>query len=76
LAQSFVYCRRGVYTKTFKGTSRKEYIHKDDKPIEFWFSIIFHMVMGMAMIVLGFWLQEDIPVVNHWYTEIRAMLPF
>nr|DAV16129.1 MAG TPA: hypothetical protein [Caudoviricetes sp.] len=34
------------------------------------------MVMGMAMIVLGFWLLEDIPVVNHWHTEIRAMLPF
>ncbi|WP_312627367.1 DUF2542 family protein [Scandinavium sp.] len=76
LAQSFIYCRRGVYTKTFKGTSRKEYIHKDDKPIEFWFSIIFHLVMGIVMIVLGFWLLEEIPAVNHWFSEIRAMLPF
>ena len=76
LAQSFVYWRRGVYTKTFKGTSRKEYIHKDDKPIEFWFSIIFHLVMGMAMIILGFWLLEGIPMVNHWYAEIRTILPF
>ncbi len=76
LAQSFVYCRRGIYTKTFKGTSRKEYIQVDEKPIEFWFSIIFHMVMGMAMIALGFWLLEDISVVSHWYAETRAMLPF
>ncbi|EMQ0961428.1 hypothetical protein RY975_001004 [Citrobacter braakii] len=76
LVQSFVYCRRGVYTKTFKGTLRKEYIHVDEKPIEFWFSIIFHMVMGMAMIVLGFWFLDDLPAFHGWYTEIRAMLPF
>jgi hypothetical protein len=48
----------------------------DEKPIEFWFSIIFHMVMGMAMIILGFWLLDGIPIVSHWYAEIRAMLPF
>ena len=76
LVESFVYCRRGVYIKTFKGTSRKEYINVDEKPVEFWFNIIFHMVMGMAMIILGFWLIEDIPVVNHWYAEVRALLPF
>ncbi|MDI3450551.1 hypothetical protein QLG09_17040 [Enterobacter sp. V89_11] len=48
----------------------------DEKPIEFWFSIIFHMVMGMAMIVLGFWFLDDLPAFHSWYTEICAMLPF
>ncbi|WP_333896597.1 DUF2542 family protein [Mixta calida] len=76
LVQSFIYMRRGIYTKTFKGTSRKEYIHKDAKPIEYWFSVIAHLGMSIMMIGLGFWFLEDIPAVNHWYNEVHAMLSF
>lgn len=73
LVQSFAYLRRGIYTKTFKGTSRKEYIRKDEKPIEYWFSVIFHFGISFVMIGVGFWLLEDIPAVEHWYGEIRAI---
>jgi hypothetical protein len=68
--------RRGVYTKTFKGTTRKEYIHKDSKPIEYWFSVIAQMIIGVVMIGLGFWLLDDLPAFHNWRTEINAMLPF
>lgn len=76
LAQSFGYLRKGIYTKTFKGTSRKEYIHKDARPIEYWFSIIFEFGASFMLIGVGLWLLRDIPAVNEWYAEIRAMLPY
>lgn len=76
LVQSFGYLRKGIYTKTFKGTSRKEYIHKDARPFEYWFSIIFEFGASFLLIGEGFWLLRDIPAVNEWYAEIRAMLPY
>ncbi|AWC85802.1 MULTISPECIES: hypothetical protein [Enterobacter cloacae complex] len=74
--QSIIFLRRGVYTKTFKGTTRKEYIHKDSKPIEYWFSVIAQMIIGVVMIGFGFWLLDDLPAFHNWHTEIREMLPF
>ncbi|MDD9244910.1 hypothetical protein V1605_16245 [Enterobacter soli] len=71
---SIIYMRRGIYTKSFKGTRRKEYIHKDDKPIEYWSSVISRMIAGVAMVGLGFWFLNDIPVVNHWFAEIREII--
>ena len=55
---------------------RKEYIHKDTKPIEFWFSVIAQMMMSAAVLGLGFWFLDDLPAFHSWHTEIRAMLPF
>lgn len=74
--QSIIFLRRVVYTKTFKGTMRKEYIRKVTKPIEFWFSVIAQMMMSAAVLGLGFWFLDDLPAFHSWYTEIRAMLPF
>ena len=55
---------------------RKEYIHKDTKPIEYWFNVIAQMMMSAAVLGLGFWLLDDLPAFHSWHTEIRAMLPF
>jgi len=74
LVESFKYFRRGIYTKTFKGTSRREYIHKGHKPIEYWFSVIAHFAMGAAMLGLGFWFLDTIPIVHEWYSKVRALL--
>ena len=76
LVQSIIFLRRGVYTKTFKGTMRKEYIHKDTKPSEYWFNVIAQMMMSVAVPGLGFWLLDDLPAFHNWHTEILAMLPF
>lgn len=70
--QSTIFLRRGIYTKKFKGSDRKEYIHKETKPIEYWFSVIAQMMASLMMIGLGFCFLDEIPIVNHWYTEIRA----
>ena len=40
---------------------RKEYIHKDTKPIEYWFNVIAQMMMSAAVLGLGFWLLDDLP---------------
>lgn len=76
LAESFIYMHRGIYTKTFKGTSRKEFIYKDTKPIEYWISTILHFGISIMMIGIGFWFLQEIPAVNHWYNEIRTMPAF
>lgn len=55
---------------------RKEYIHKETKPIENWFNVIAQMMMSAAVPGLGFWLLDDLPAFHNWRTEIRAMLPF
>ena len=75
-AQSIIFICRGVYTKTFKGTSRKEYIRKDLKPIEYWCSVIAQMIVSLALIALGFWFLGDIPTVNQWYSEVSALISF
>jgi hypothetical protein len=71
----YLFATRCLY-KTFKGTTRKAYIHKDSKPIEYWFSVIAQMIIGVVMTGFGFWLLDDLPAFHNWHTEIRAMLPF
>lgn len=68
---------QGIYTKTFQGNESKAIrLHKDARPFEYWFSIIFEFGASFLLIGVGFWLLRDIPAVNEWYAEIRAMLPY
>jgi hypothetical protein len=76
LVEAIAYVRRGIYTKTFKGTRRREYIHKNMQPVEYWFSVIFHFAMSFAMIGLGLWFLDYIPFFHDFYSEMRAMFPF
>lgn len=55
---------------------RKEYMHKETKPSEYWFNVIAQMMMSAAVPGLGFLLLDDLPAFHNWRTEIRAMLPF
>lgn len=73
LVQSFIYLRRGVYTKTFKGTRRREYVHKNTNPIDYWCNVLFELVAGVVMIGVGFWLLNSIPTFNEWCAGIRAI---
>lgn len=70
LVESVAYFRRGVYTKTFKGTSRREYIHKNEKPIEYWFSVAFHFSAGIAMLYVVFWLFYPRIVAQEWFSHM------
>lgn len=76
LFETFRYMHRGIYTKTFKGTRRREYIHKDEKPIEFWFSIVAQFVMSGVLIGIGIWFLDEIPAVHHLYSQIREVAQF
>jgi hypothetical protein len=51
--QSIIFLRRGVYTKTFKGTMRWQVYPKDTKPGEYWFNVIAQMMMSAAVSGLG-----------------------
>ncbi|MRT27020.1 hypothetical protein GJV14_23945 [Enterobacteriaceae bacterium RIT697] len=74
LGEAIVYIRRGIYTKTFKGVSRREYIPRADRPYAFWFNLIAHMIAGTAMIYAGFWFLSFNPEVSRWYAEFRALI--
>ena len=76
LAESIAYIRRGVYTKTFKGTSRREYIHKSDRPHVYWLNVSLHVIAGVAMVYLAFWFLQFNPTVNSGYQAIRAFFTF
>ncbi|ACX87900.1 hypothetical protein F6Q07_15280 [Pectobacterium parmentieri] len=56
IVESIIYVRRGVYTKTFKGVSRREYIHRNDRPDVYWLHVICHFSAGIAMIYIVFWI--------------------
>ncbi|MBA0034768.1 hypothetical protein HS962_00725 [Pantoea sp. BIGb0393] len=76
LVESVLYIRRGVYTKTFKGTTRREYIKKDERRDVYWLYVILHLFAGSSAICLGFWLMQYDPKVNDWYVSIRNSLTF
>lgn len=74
LGEAVIYIRRGVYTKTFKGVSRREYISRVDRPGAFWMNLSVHMIAGAAMIYAGFWFLNANPVVSIWFAKIREFL--
>jgi hypothetical protein len=76
LFESVIYLRRGIYTKTFKGTSRREYIKKEERRDVYWLNMAFHLCAATAMIFMGFWLMQLDPTVNDWYLSIRKFLTF
>ncbi len=59
LVESIAYVRRGVYTKTFKGTSRCEYIHRSERPGVYWFNVAMHFSTGIAMLYLVLWILQS-----------------
>lgn len=55
LVKFIKYINCGIYTQTFKGTSRRKYIHRDQHPGIFWLNVIFHLCASLAMLYFGGW---------------------
>lgn len=76
LTEAVFFLRRGVYTLRFKGTSRREYVHRSDRCEVYWLYMLLHTCAGLAMIALGFWIMQLNPTINDWYLSIRKFLTF
>ncbi len=58
--EAVVFYLRGVYTLRFKGTPRREYVHRSDRLDVYWLYMLLHVCAGTAAIFFSFWfLQRD-----------------
>ncbi|MDI9766783.1 DUF2542 family protein [Pantoea dispersa] len=76
LTEAAFFLHRGVYTLRFKGTSRREYVHRSDRYEVYWLYMLLHTCAGLAMTALGFWIMQLEPTVNGWYQAIRGYFTF
>ncbi|MCT6590663.1 DUF2542 family protein [Pantoea dispersa] len=76
LIEAAFFLHRGVYTLRFKGTSRREYVHRSDRYEVYWLYMLLHTCAGLAMIALGFWIMQLEPTVNGWYQAICGYFTF
>lgn len=72
--QSINYYRSGVYTKTFKGTTRCELIQKADQPHAYWFNLSLHMLAGVGGVYFSLWFLQFDPTVKEWYEALIESL--
>ncbi|TDS68005.1 uncharacterized protein DUF2542 [Pantoea sp. PNA 14-12] len=54
-AEALLFYRRGIFTRRFKGTTRREYVYRSEKPDVYWLYMFAHVSCGVLNIVICCW---------------------